>query len=123
MLAGTGRVLGAGASSPPLATAQAGAVLFACQYLSPNEVPGSEGSEGDDPRLLVSLPVFNKKSLFLPVEPIARKGPSLDGMNRRDFSPGGKGTEEPMLALEQTFHSSPQLDVIPSLCFFFAAAL
>ena len=64
-----------------------------------------------------------KKSLFLLAEPIAHGGPSLDGMNRRDFSPGRKGTEEPILALEQTFHSSPRLNVIPSLCFFFASAL
>lgn len=59
-------VLGAGASSPPLATTQAGAALSACQYLSPNEIPGSESSEGDDPRLLVSLPVFNEEIAVSP---------------------------------------------------------
>lgn len=63
-----------------------------------------------------------KKSLLL-VEPIAHGGPRPNGMNRRDFSPGRKSTEEPILTLEPTFHSCLQLNIIPSLCFFFAAAL
>lgn len=64
-----------------------------------------------------------KKSPFLLVEPTAHGGPSLAGMKRRDFPPGRKGTEDPILTLGQTFHSSPRLDIIPSLCLFFTAAL
>lgn len=51
------------------------------------------------------------------------RGQGWHGMNRRDFSPGREGTEEPVLALEQTCHSPPQLNIVPSLCFFCTAAL
>lgn len=52
----------AGALPPPLATARAGAAPSACQCLSANETPGSEGSEGGDPRSLIFfLPVFDEE--------------------------------------------------------------
>lgn len=70
---------------------------------------------------------FVKHSLFLLGDPTAHGKPIQGGMNSRDFS-GWEGTEEPILTLKQTFHSSLQPDVvsshvIPSLCSFFADAL
>lgn len=71
---------------------------------------------------------FVKSSLFLLGDPTVHRGAIPGGMNTRDFSPGWEGTEESILTLNQTFHSSSQLDVvpshvIPSLCSFFADAL